>query len=49
MEDSYKSLALVYYKEVDVLVSMVKVSVESPLWMGGSWSGNENENLKVVI
>jgi hypothetical protein len=49
VEDSYKSLVVVYYEEANVLVSMVKVSVETPFRMGGSWSVNENEKLKVVI
>jgi hypothetical protein len=46
-EDAYdESLPLIYYKEANVLVSMVRNVVETPQKMGGSWNDNDKKNVK---
>lgn len=45
-EDAYESLPFIYYKEVNMVVSMLRYVVETPPKMGGSWNDSDKKNVK---
>jgi hypothetical protein len=48
-DDEYESLTLVYCKEIDTMVPFVRVSLQIPPRMQGSWNDDDVEMLKVVV
>jgi hypothetical protein len=45
----YESLPFIYYKDTNMLVSMVRDVVETPPKMGGFWNGSDQKISKVMI
>ncbi len=48
-EDEYKSPTLVYCREINVVVPLVRLGLQTPLKMQGSWSDDDTKTLEVVI
>ncbi len=48
-EDKYKSPTLVYYKEIDAMVPLVKACLQTLPRMQGSWSNNDVETSKAMV
>ncbi len=48
-EDTYESPQLVSYKDMDTLVPMVKISIETTIPMLESWSDNDEDTLKDMM
>lgn len=48
-EDVYESLPFIYYKEANMLVSVLRYVIEIPPNMGGSWNDSDKKMSKVVI
>jgi len=48
-EDKYESPTLVYYREIGVVVPLVKVGLQTPFRMQGSWSDDDVGTLEVMV
>jgi hypothetical protein len=48
-KDEYKSPTFVYCREIDAMVPLVRVGVQIPLRIQGSWNDNNAETPKVVL
>ncbi len=48
-KDEYESPTFVYCMEIDAMVPLVKVGVQIPLKIQGSWNDNNVETPKVVL
>jgi hypothetical protein len=48
-EDKYESPTLVYYKETNAMVSLVRIGLQTPPRMQGSWSDEDTGTLEAMV